>query len=1070
MSDTTERPGSLHPDFARGRGGLVGLFVDRPVLTLMVTIAILAIGTLAVTRMPLQLSPDGLSADSVNLYIPIRRDMPPREVEERIARPLEAQLRTIPGIKRISCECSRNRVFARIELENGMDMTLASAEIRDRTQRARLEWPAEVDQYFSWREDMSGAPLAFVRIRTPDRNADWDFKIDQIVRPKLEAVDGVGRADVWGLLDETLRIWFDRDKLIEHRLDYGEIVRRLSTDNFAKPIGEIDNGNDRYMVRVDAKFQSREEIERWPIRPGLTIGDVARVIDVPSVRDNVSKFEGKYTYTAIVRLAAGVNPVDASNNLRAATERIEQEPELAGIGFTYLFDQGAMIQTSLQTLLKTSFQGGLLAILVLWLFLRNVRLTLVVALAIPLALVMAIGWMYFTGASFNIVSMAGLTLAVGMVVDNSVVVLENIRRRRAEGAELRTACVYGTREMILPVTMATLTTVVVIAPLLFMSSDRNARAIFGALGVPLSVALLGSLLVGLLLLPSAARRVGLGVVPLTTDAAPLARYSPVRGLLAFNRFLLRPVLGRFWKRSLVAVAALALLMTTGIAWSGLSLDSGGGGPMSRGDVTINLEVPRGMTLNDVADEVQGYESHLDALRKELKIETVASRFSRTSIRFDIGIDPSVARSEYKTISNQLKKNWPPRPGVKLTLRDSGGSMGQGSATDDKDNTRFVLRLWGPDSEFLVATALEVRDRLAHLPQVIRAELDQGEGGEEVVLKVDRDRLSDLQVRPENVERTMSAGLRGIELTRFEEADREVRLISQYDADENPTLWDLKETRIYAGAAGFRRVDDLVDISFQRSLREINRIDGKTQVSIVGDRVDSVTSQAMSSVLRDVMESTTLPRGYSWSEASPNRDLEAELEEMADAGLLSIVLILLLMGILFESIVLPASIIVTVPFSIFGAFWSLRLVHGSIDVMTFIGVVLLAGVVVNNGIVLLDCIERLRREGLERKAAILEGTRIRLRPILMTASTTVAGLLPMALFGEGGDSGISYVGMSIAVAGGLAFSTVLTAFAVPLAYVFFDDVSNWGRGILGAVLQRGVARDAQLVNSAKPQSL
>ena len=1039
----------------RKRGGFVALFVDRPILTLMVTIAILAIGGLSVTKMPLQLSPEGLTADTINMYVPIRRDMPPREVEERVARPLEQQLRTIPGIKQVSCECGSNRVFVRIELDSGMDSTLASAEIRDRTQRARLEWPAEVDQYFSWREDMSGAPLAFVRIRTPDRDAEWDFKIDQVVRPRIEAVDGVGRTDIWGLLDETLRIWFDRDKLVAHRVDYSEVIRRLAADNFAKPVGEIDDGQDRYLVRVDSKFHSRTDIENWPIRAGLVIGDVARVLDVPTVRDSVSKFDGKYTYTAIVRLAAGVNPVDASHNLRAATAKMENDPELRGIGFSFVFDQGSMIEDSLQTLLSTSLQGGLLATIVLWLFLRNLRLTLAIAFSMPLAMVMAIGWMYFTGASFNLVSMAGLTLAVGMVVDNSVVVLENIRRRRGEGADLRTACVEATREMVMPVTMSTLTTVVVIAPLLFMSANRTARVIFGALGVPLSIALLGSLVVALWMLPSAVRRLGLEVKPAELVEGRFSRLSPVRALLGFNHALLRPVLGPFWLRCIVALVALAVLLTTGIASKGLSRD-GGRGPMRRGDVTINLEVPRGMTPGDVAEEVQGYEKHLDGLRGELHIDNVASRFSRTSIRFDIVMNPAVKRTDYRAIADKIRAGWPARPGAKLTLRDSGASMGGGSAADDSDARRFVMRLWGPDSDFLADKALEVKDQLARLPQVARVELDQSDGTEEVVMRVDRDRMSDLQVRPESVERTMSAGLRGTELTRFEQADRDIRLIAQFDAEEKPSLWDLKETKVFAGTGGFQRVDNVVDIRFQRSLGSINRIDGKTQVSIVGERAPGVAPQEMTAILRNVMESTVLPRGYSWSEASPSNDADQDMSELVDAGFLSVVLILLLMGILFESLVLPTAIIVTVPFAVCGAFWTLRWFHGSIDPMTFIGVVLLAGVVVNNGIVLLDCIERLRHEGKDRRTAILEGTRIRLRPILMTATTTVAGLLPMAIFGESGEGGISYVGMSIAVAGGLTFSTVFTCFAVPLAYVFLDDLSNWGRGILDRVLRRDSA--------------
>jgi HAE1 family hydrophobic/amphiphilic exporter-1 len=1049
------------------RGGLVGLFVDRPVLSLMVGIAVLTIGLLAVTRLPLQLMPNGISADSVNLWIPIRRGMPPREVEERVVRPLEEQLRTIPGIRKISAEAGSSRAMFRIQLEKGMDPVLAGAEIRDRAQRARLEWPAEVDQYFTWREDMSAAPLAFCQIRTPERDPEWDFRIDEVVRPRLEAVDGVGRVEIWGLVDETLRILFDRDKLVEHRVDYGELLRRLARDNFTEPVGELDNGRERYLVRVDSKFRSREEIARYPIRPGLVIGDIARVEDVPSVRDSLSKVDGKFTYTAVIRLQSGVNPIQASERVKAAAAELEAEPELGGIGFVFLFDQGAMIETSLQTLLETSLQGGLLALLALFLFLRNLRLTVIVALAIPLALMIATGYLFFVGETMNIVSMAGLTLAVGMVVDNSVVVLENIRRRRGEGAALRAACVEGAREMVLPVTMATLTTVVVILPLVFMGSDQNVKATLAALGMPLSVALLGSLVVALWLLPSATCRVGTGALHPQGNLRILDAIRPIDGLLGANRVLLEPATRSAKGRALIALGCVALVATITIPGSRLTLAAGGGGsPFRRGDLAVNLQIPRGLDLSDVHDEVLRYEAHLDGLREELGITSVASRFSRTSARFDISLDPSIPKTEHAAIGQRIRRTWPRRPGIEVTLADRGAGMGGGGAAAETESKNFVLRIWGPDSEFLMAKALEVRDRLAEHPEVATIEAGGSDASEEVVVAVDRELLAERRVRPEALERTMAAGLRGQELTRFEVEGREVRLIAQYDGARNPTLLDLKETQVWSGGGAFQRLDDLSEIRFVRALDEINRIDGKTHVTLVGERAAEVPADRIAAVLREVMRSTTLPRGYSWSEESSASEVQVQLRELIDAGYLSLTLVFLLMAILFESLVLPGAILATVPFALLGAYWSLWLFHGSMDVMAGIGMLLLCGIVVNNGIVLLDCIERLRRDGVDRRTAVLEGARIRLRPIFMTATTTIVGLLPMAVFGESTEGGISYVSMSIAVSGGLTVSTVFTAIAVPVAYLFLDDLSNFGRGVLAAARRPG----AQRVSSAKPQSL
>jgi HAE1 family hydrophobic/amphiphilic exporter-1 len=1055
------------PHTTRLRRSLVAMFVDRPVTSLMCAVAILTIGLLAVDRTPLQLMPNGISANSLNIYVPIRQDMPPREVEELVLRPFEEQLRTIPGIRKISAEGSSSRAMFRIELEQGVDPVLAGAEIRDRAQRARLEWPSEVDQYFTWREDMSSAPLAFCQIRTPERDPDWDFKIDEVVRPRLEAVDGVGRVEIWGLIDETLRILFDRDKLVEHRIDYGELIRRLGQDNFVQPVGELDNGSERYMVRVDTKFRSREEIARYPIRPGLTVGDIASVEDIPSVRDSLSKVDGKFTYTAVIRLQSGANPIEASDNAKVAIAELEAEAQLAGMSFVFLFDQGATIRQSLETLLETSLQGGALALLALFLFLRNIRLTLIVALAMPLALMVATSYLFFAGDTMNIVTMAGLTLAVGMVVDNSVVVLENIRRRRQEGASLRSACVDGAREMVLPVTMATLTTVVVILPLVFMGSDQNIKVTLAALGLPLSIALLGSLAIALWLLPAATRKVGTGAQHPNTKIGFSSRFHPIEWLLAVNRLVLGPATRSHVGRFAMALVCLGLCATIRLPASKLTMATeGGGGPFSRGDVTINLEIPRGLDLGDVHDEVRQYEEFLDARRADYGLKTIASRFSRTSARFDLTLEPEIPKEEHTKIGQRIRAEWPRRPGITVALRDRGSSMGGGQATAEAASKNFVLRLWGPDSEFLMAKALELRDRIARRPEVASIEAGGSDATEEVIVSVDRELLNERGVRPEALEWTMSSGLRGRELTRFEETGREVRLIAQYDSEQNPSLFDLRETQVFSQGGAFQRLADITDIRFQRSLDEINRIDGKTHVTLVGERAPDVDPGRMALVLREIMQSSPLPRGYSWSEESASNDVMLQLQELLDAAWLSITLVFLLMAILFESLVLPGAILATVPFALLGAYWSLWAFHGSMDVMAGIGMLLLAGIVVNNGIVLLDCIERLRRDGVDRRTALLEGARIRLRPIFMTATTTIVGLLPMAVFGESTGEGISYVSMSIAVSGGLLVSTLFTAVAVPIAYLYLDDLSNWGRGVL-VRMGRSASRGGQATRTGAP---
>lgn len=1037
-----------HSTPSRRRGGIFALFVDRPILTLMVTATLFALGTLSFSRLPLRFLPDGLTQNRIRMFVPIGQNMSPKEVEDKIVQPLEELLRTIPGVKQLRSEASNGRAFVDITLDEGMDPTLAAAEVRDRAQRAKLQWPSEVDRYFTWKEDASNVPLAFFQILTPERNPEWDHLIEDVVRPRLESVEGVGRVEMWGSLTETIRIWFDRDKLAAHNVRFRELVQRLRADNFTEPLGEIDNGSERLLVRIDGKFTTLRDLDEFPVRTGLKLGDIARIERVPTVRDRLARYNQKYTYSGLIRTAAGVSPVDASAHLHAEMARIKEDSRLREIEFRFLFDQGETIRDSLDTLISSALQGGALAIAVLWLFLRNLRFTFAIALAIPLALLIVGAHMFFTGESLNVLTMAGMTLAIGMVVDNSVVVLENIRRHRDLGLNLREACIEGAREVALAVTLATLTTVVVFAPMIFMTQNPQARVIFGSVGIPLSVALLASLLVALLLLPSGAYHLGRLGGGLGKDA----------GGGHFSRFFAavnNAVLG--WSlrhRVLATLIGTGLLALTVIPLQKLDFEASGGGIFRSGDVTMNLDLPRGLTLRQVEAEIVGYEQFLLAHKDEWQIDSIATSFSRRSARIDLKLQNAVRKKEFTKYRDLIEKSWPRRPGIEVRLASRGGSQTGGGGSEEDSERNFVLRLYGRDSTHLAQMAGAVRDDLAGLPTVDTVEIPAMQKGEEVQVRVARDRLQDLQVAPEVLFGTVAAGLQGQLITNFEEEGREVRVLAEFDyGDRNPTMLDLKDTEVFTNTGTMQRLANLGEVRFERAMSQIERNDGRTSITIVGKRKDGIGPKAFSEELRKVMRRYPLPRGYSWSEDSVFRQQQEQMRELLSAGALSITLVFLLMGVLFESVILPGAILVTIPFSILGALWSLLLFFGSQDTMSVIGIILLAGVVVNNGIVLLDCIERLRRAGMPRHQAILEGVAVRMRPIMMTAATTVVGLLPMAMFGESTGRGISYVSMSIAVAGGLTLSTLFTAWAVPVAYTFLDDFASW----LRQVWQRAASR-------------
>ena len=472
---------------------------------------------------------------------------------------------------------------------------------------------------------------------------------------------------------------------------------------------------------------------------------------------------------------------------------------------------------------------------------------------------------------------------------------------------------------------------------------------------------------------------------------------------------------------------------------------GGGGPFRRGDITINLEMPRGMDLRDVVEMVREHEKFILARKEQWHVKSISVRLTRTSARFDIEIPRSVRVKDIPKLASKIRREWPRQPGVNLVMRNVGG-QDPDSETAEKNERNFVVHLRGRDSEHLTRIGLELAGRLAMMPEVEEVELPGAENSQEVVMQLRRDRMQDLGVTPEVLFGTVTSGLQGREISRYEENGRELRLITEFDAEHNPTLTDLRETRVWSSRQSAQPLSDMAQIEFRKTLGSIFRRDGKTTVRVVGRRAEGIGPRAFSKLLNEEMRRFGLPRGYSWSEESASRDTEQEMLELWSALILSLILIFLLMGILFESVILPGATLITIVIASIGALWSLKFFYGAINPMAIIGLILLAGVVVNNGIVLLDCIERLRRSGLQREQAIFEGIHIRLRPIFMTAATTIVSLLPMAMFGEETGGGISYVSMSITVAGGLFLCTILTAPAVSLLYTYLDDLSDWLGGI------------------------
>ena len=437
------QPPPSHPFFA----GLV----RRPVLLSTLFLTCIVVGLISWTRIPIQMMPAGIVNPGLMIFAQ-NSGASATENEERVARIVEEELRTLPAVEEIESQSGTDSVEIFVQFEASTDMNFAKAEVRDRIERARPKLPATVQEIgiFSW--SRSDLPIMFFALKHPGDSERTDFLVEKVIQRRIEAVDGVGKVEVWGSLDDSLRILLDETKVRAARLDLGALVRRLATDNFSLSLGEVDDGGSRILLRSDMRFRTTEEILDYPVGDGLRIRDIATVVPVKSVRESLFRIDGQYAYFIEIRKDGQANIVETCQRLHAELARIEKAPELRGeFTFVPIFDQGRYIEGALNQLTDSAWEGGILAIVVLFFFLWRVRQTLLVALAIPISVLLAIAWCFFTGRSFNILTMTGITLALGMLVDNAIVVIENITRLRQAGHAPRAAVVEGTGEVALAV-------------------------------------------------------------------------------------------------------------------------------------------------------------------------------------------------------------------------------------------------------------------------------------------------------------------------------------------------------------------------------------------------------------------------------------------------------------------------------------------------------------------------------------------------------------------------------------------------------------------------------------------
>jgi len=1008
--------------------------LDRPVATIMVLVCVTVLGAVAVSQLPLGFMPV-VNEPEIDIEVPFPGSHP-LEALRQVVRPIEEEISTIPDVKRIFGFVRSGSAQVEAQFEWSADIELKKMEVREAVDRVRPQLPEGIGHIrVEGDQDGPGAQVLGGRISAPrDLSESWEL-LDRRIRRPLERIRGVARVDLYGVDPQELRIDLDLAALKQHNVSVGHVLQRVNSANVDLDLGVVRGDVLRYDVRTAARFRDVETVRALDLGVAdLKLRDVAEVnIREPTLLRG-RHLNRNFAIGFDVFKEPTANTIATVERLSRRIDEMSDDPELRGINLLVWQNQAEEIGQSLRGLRNAGIFGGLLAIGVLYFFLRRVSTTLIVAVAIPFSLLVTCGAMFALGMEFNVLTMLGLMLGVGMLVDNAVVVIENIYRLQGQGVAPLKAAREGSRQVALAVVAATATTLIVWS-WLFIIEPTAMQIYIGQVAGVICLAVCCSLLISLTFIPLAA-----------------GRFVPQKELKP--GFLMRQLVPRYravlaWTLRERVLSLFLLFVLAASAAVPIALIEKQGDPLSQTrDVLILYQVHDPSTKEVLEGHVNQVEDWLESRRDELGYSDLYSWFSEEWNSAQTRVYLPAGESNEKSFSRlkeQLKVGMPVIPGVELEFGDH-----RGRHHGPRQQEMVRLALHGEDPEFLEALATDAEERLGKLEHVHEVFGPSLVGSEEVRVLIDPERARSLGVAPQMVADTVGFAFRGQRLRRYQDEHGEIEVILGLSEKLRPGLAALKDLPVPTPDGETVRLGAMAEILLARTPPNIQRLDRKTTTRVAVEFDDkATTSKEMRKAVAETMDGLVFPDGYSWDWGMQHGDDDEALAVMFRGVLISLVVVVLLMAALFESLTQPLAILITLPLALFGAFWTLWLFGFVFEVLGFIGVIILIGLVVNNGIVMVDHVNSLRRAGKARTEALIEGCGDRLRPVLMTVITTIVGLTPLAM-SQFTVAGVYIQTLAVAMIGGLASSTVFTLVALPVWYTTIEDL---GALLAGRLPQR-----------------
>lgn len=1008
--------------FAHAGAFLASFALKRPVTISMIFLSLLILGAGASRLLPLEKFP-GLDIPQLHIHVPYQESTP-AEIEKMITKPIEEALATMSGIKQMRSFSNGNSADISINFAWEVNIKAKSVEAREKIDAIRHLLPDDVDRVVVAKFNLSDMPVFQLRLSS-DRDISNSYDLlERTLKMPLERVQGVSKVELYGVNKKQISIRLIPEQIAAFGINVGELYNLLNRANFSMTAGSFFDRyqqNQKVTINPVGQYQSLDDIKNLLVKRNVRLSDIAEVAFETPKAEQGRHLDRTHAIGLNIYRESTANLVEVSNAVMDTIDKVKNSPAFNDISVFVMQDEADSVSSSLQNLLNTGLVGAFLSMAVLYFFLRNIATTMVVVLSVPFALCITLACMYFMGYTLNILSLMGLLLAVGMLVDNAVVVTESIFQQREKSTDVINATKRGVGQVSLAIIAGTATTIIVFLPNI-VGIKAELTVFLEHVAISICISLAASLILAQTLIPLLTTKLNIKPVKKTKKPSKtLALY--VRGL----RWMLS-------HQKLTAFIALVLLASTLVPLTNLESDSGNNGNTEV--IWLNYFIQGDYSLEEVEKTVNKMEEYLYANQEEFHFKQVYTYFTAGHATSGITLNDDLPIS-----ISELKKRI--RDGLPLFARakpsfewvESDGSV--------------EMVLYGNSSEKLLEIANQITPLLASIEGFSDVKTDVRGQTKEVRISVDRENAYRYGLTSADVSQLVGFALRGTNLRTFRsENEGEIDIQLRYDESLQSSLEALKSLSLFRNGSANITLEMIADIQVLPGTSQIQRRDRQTSLTMGANLDEGITTDDARESIKNLMQNISLPSGYTWSLEGNFQRQDEDQQIMLTNMILALIMIYVVMAALFESLILPTSVLTSLFYSFTGVFWAFWITGTPMDVMGMIGMLILMGIVVNNGIVLVDRINQLVNAGLSVPDAIIEACITRVRPILMTVLTTVLGLIPLAMgdVNIGGD-GPPYGPMAIAIIGGLVFSTVTSLFLVPFTYLMLLKVRRSASGML-----------------------